>query len=111
MGLAGHRAILTVTILSTTALNLSNVLRNEEIQSTRAIGLSAPLTADAVLWAGAAAMLILEMACLAASRAPSATGVPSWSSWIIHVKIWMENQTQLGEDLQRFSVGYVGSGM
>ena len=73
--------ILTVAILSATALNFFNVLRNEEIQSARLIG-SVLLTADAALWTGTPIMLISAMAFFAASRAASAvvtSGVSSWS--------------------------------
>ena len=69
-GLAGHNEILTVATLSATALNFSNVLRNEEIQSMTLIG-SAPLRADTVLETGAAMMLISAMAFFAVSRAAS----------------------------------------
>jgi len=70
-GFIGHKGLLTVAILSTTSLNFSNVLRNEEIQSlpTTAIGLSVPLTADAMLWTGPTTKFISEMAFFADSRA------------------------------------------
>jgi len=57
-GLAVHLVMLTVAIWSTTPLNSFNVLKNEETQSTRATGLSAPLTTDTVLWTGVATVLI-----------------------------------------------------
>ena len=47
--LAGYNVMLTVAILSTMPSNFSNVLRNEEIQSTRLIGLSVSLTVDAAI--------------------------------------------------------------
>ena len=86
-GLAGHRVIPTVAILSTMPLKFSNVLRNEETQSIRAIGLLVPLSADAALWVGATAVLISELAFSAASssRAASAvltSGVSSCSVWV-----------------------------
>ena len=59
--------MLTVAIWSTTPLNLFNVWRNDEIPSITPMGLSAPPTADAVRWTGAATMLISEMALLVAS--------------------------------------------
>jgi len=67
-GLASIMWMLTLAILSTTALNFSNVLRNEETQSTTLIGLSVPRTADAMLWTGAATKLTSEMAFFADSR-------------------------------------------
>jgi len=79
----------TVAILSTAAWNFSNALSNEEIQLTRAIGLSVPLSGDATLWIGAATVLISELVFFAASRAASTvvtSGVPRWSvgdSWFI----------------------------
>ena len=78
--LAGHKVMLTVAILSATALNFSNAVRNEEIQSTRTIGLS---SANATLWIGAAIVLISELAFFAASRAAS-TVKTSWvlSLWV-----------------------------
>ena len=57
--------------MSTTELNEESVLRKEEIKSTRGIGLSALLIADAALWIGAAMTLISEAALLASSRAAS----------------------------------------
>ena len=61
----------TVAILSTTKVNKDSVLRKEEIKSTRGIGLSALLIADAALWTGVAMILISETSLLAASRAAS----------------------------------------
>ena len=72
--------MLTVAILSATALNFSNVLRNEEIQSTRAIGLSAPQTADAALRTGPVTRLISEKVFFAPSRAASAVATSGVSS-------------------------------
>jgi len=71
-GLAGYNMMLTVAILSATALNFSNVWRKEEIQLTR---LSVPLTADAVLWTGATTMLISEPTFFAASSSRAASAV------------------------------------
>ena len=75
--------MLTVAILSTAVWKFFNASRSEEIQSTRAIGFkSVPLTADAMLWMGAATVPISELAFLAASRAASTvvtSGLPSWS--------------------------------
>jgi len=88
MGLAGHRVILTVAILPATALNFSNVLRNEEIQLKRLIGLLVTPAADALLWAGAATMLISEPPFFAASSSRTAStvtvtsGVSSWSDGV-----------------------------
>ena len=73
-GLAEHSMTLTVAILSTTALNVSNVLRNEEI-------LSASLTVGAAFWTGKATALISEMAVFGASWAASAVGMPEVSGW------------------------------
>ena len=86
-----------MAILSAMALNFSSVFRNEEIQSTRVIGSLVLLTADAVLWAGAATMLILGMALFAASRAAFTVvtfRVSSRSdgvSWVIRVRISTED--------------------
>ena len=76
------KVMLTVAILSTTALNFSNVVRNEEIQSTTPIGLSVPPTTDAMLWTGAATKLVSEMAFFADSRAAFtvATSGVAWHS-------------------------------
>ena len=78
--LAGHKVMLTVAILSATALNFSNAVRNEEIQSTRTIGLS---SANATLWIGAAIVLISELAFFAASRAASTVKM----SWVL--SLWV----------------------
>ena len=95
-GLAGHRVILTVAILFMTPLNVSNVSRNEAIQSTRPIRLSVLLTTDAALWMGPVIVLILKMPLFVASSSRAAwavitPGVPSWSdgvSWVIqHVRV------------------------
>jgi len=97
-GLAGHRVIFTVAILSTTLLNFSNVFRNEENQSTRTIGLSVPVPADATLWMGSATVPISELAFFAASssRAGSTavTSGVSKVSWFIREysgKDWTQN--------------------
>jgi len=63
----------TVAILSTTELNEDSVLRKEEIKSTRGIGLSAFVIADAALWTGVAMTFISETSLLAAWRAASTT--------------------------------------
>ena len=91
-GLAGRSITLAMAIWSTMPLNFSNDLRNEEIQSTRLIGLSVSLTAGVTLWTGAATVLIAGVAFFVASssRAASAvvtSGVSSRSdgvSWFIH---------------------------
>ena len=70
----------TVAILSTTELNEDSVLRKEEMKSTRGIGLSALLIADATLWTGAAMTLISETFLFAASRAVSTVARSSASS-------------------------------
>jgi len=82
--IAGHRVILTVAILSTTPLNFSNVLRNEENQSTRAIGLS---TADAALRMGPATKLIAKLGSSVASssRVASTAVTPVLSGWSVGV--------------------------
>jgi len=107
--------MLTTAILSQTALNFSNVLRNEEIQSTSLFGLSPPLTAT--LWMGGARVLVPVLPFVttssdgAGSRAVTPV-VSSWSngvSWIIHVRVWTENWTQPGEDLGRLGFKCVGS--
>ena len=90
-GLAGDGMILTVAILSTTLLNFSNVWMKEEIQSTRPIGLSVPLTTDGAVWTGPATVFIPKRAFFvtSSSRAVSTivmAGVLSWSvgvSWFI----------------------------
>ena len=70
-------------------LSFSNVWMTEEIQSARLAGLSVPLTADAMLWIGAATVLISELAFFATPRAAptiATPGVPSWSdgvSWFV----------------------------
>ena len=72
----------TVAILSTTELNETSVLRKEEIESTRGIGLSALLVADAALWTGAVMTLMSDAAPLASSRAASTvarSGALIWS--------------------------------
>jgi len=61
----------TVEILSTTELNEDSILRKGEIKSTRAIGFSASLIADAALCTGVAMTLISEAAKFASSRATS----------------------------------------
>ena len=116
-GLAGHKVRLTVAIFSTAAWNFSNVLRNEEIQSTRVIGLSVPLSADAALWTGAATVLMSEMAFVAASRATSTvvtSEASSWSdgvSWFIHEHSdgCLDGKGYNREDLGRVSFRCVGS--
>ena len=84
-GVAGHSMMLTVAIWSIMPLNFSNDLRSEEIQSTRAIGLSVSLTADATLWVSVATALVSGLAFFAASRTASravTSGVPSWSDGV-----------------------------
>jgi len=95
-GLAEDNVMLTVAILSTVPLNLSNALSNEETPPTRLIGLSVP---RAVLWGGGATVLIPDMAFFASSRAVTTaetSGVSNWYgrvSWLIHIRVWMENWT------------------
>ena len=86
-GLAGT-AERTVAILSTTELNERSVLRKEEIKSTRAIGLSASLIADAALRTGAAMTFISEAALLASLRAASTVARSGALIWSDGVSLW-----------------------
>jgi len=90
-GLTEHRVTLTVAILYRTRLKFSNVLRNEEIQLTKGIGLSVPLSADAMLWMGLATVLISELAFSAASnfRAASTVVTSGVSSWSVGVSCFI----------------------
>ena len=80
--LAAHNIMLTVAILSTTALNFSNALRSEDIQSTTPIRLSVPLAVDTMLWTDVVAKLVSEMAFFADSRAAFTAVMSGVSSWL-----------------------------
>ena len=99
-GLVGHGVMLTVAIWATTLLNFFNDLTNDEIQSIRAIGLSVLLTADAMLWTGAATMLIAEMASFVASisRATSAVVTSEASGWSVVIS-WFIHEDVFGRKL------------
>ena len=89
----------TVAILSTMPLNFSNVLRNDEIQSTRAIGLSVPLREDATLWMDAATVLISELAFFAASSSRDASTVVTSgvSNWLVGVSWFIREYLGYGK--------------
>ena len=96
-------------IWSIMPLNFSNDLRNEEIQSTRAIGLPVSLTADATLWMGAATALISELATSMAASTAVTFRVSSWSdgvAWVMHECAFRRKfRTRLREDLGCVGIG------